>query len=354
MKLAVPDGRGTFVDLSQRLGQLETERRILEPSTQLVALAELPTRPAFPQRLPFLIGGLTLASVLGAGAGLLRYKPEEAGLSGLGRTYTRIPILSQIPELRLNRNAARAGRGSKREIAARNQAFPLAAALSLLESHPPLLEAMRILHARLTLAGFGVRKRTLMIASEAAGEGKSFVTLALARLARASGRKVLVIETTLRQPFLEDALDGPPSPGLGSYLMGDPVDVVQLAGLPGVDVLLAGEPLDTSTELLSGRRFAELLDWAKSYDLVLIDSAPVATLMDGALMAPHVDGVLFCLRAGRPPTLGGLTTLPELQRDNANVVGLALTFVPDDRVAAARVAPPLRAPLPRPVPVGQA
>ena len=42
--------RGTFVDLSQRLSQLETERRILEPSTQLVNLAELPTRPAFPQQ----------------------------------------------------------------------------------------------------------------------------------------------------------------------------------------------------------------------------------------------------------------------------------------------------------------
>ncbi len=63
--------RGTFVDMSQRLSQLETERRIIEPSTQLVSLAELPTRPAFPQRTPFLVGGLALASVLATAAGLL-------------------------------------------------------------------------------------------------------------------------------------------------------------------------------------------------------------------------------------------------------------------------------------------
>jgi len=63
--------RGTFVDMSQRLSQLETERRIIEPSTQLVSLAELPTRPAFPQRAPFLVGGLALASVLATAAGLL-------------------------------------------------------------------------------------------------------------------------------------------------------------------------------------------------------------------------------------------------------------------------------------------
>lgn len=324
--------RDAYVDLSKRLSQLETERRILEPSTQLVHLAELPTRPAFPQKLPFLIGGLTLALILGTAAGLISYKPEQqGGALALGRTYTRVPILAQIPELR-------ARRGGKKEITPRKREFPISTAIALLDSHPPLLEAMRILHARLTLAGFGTRRQTLMITSEAPGEGKSFVTLALARLARASGRRVLVIETTLRHPFLEEGLSGPPSPGLGGFLMGGPIDVVQLAAVPGVDFLLAGDPLNSSTELLSGSRFPELLEWARPYDLVLIDSPPVATLMDTALLAPHVEGILFCLRAGRPPAVHPLNTLPEIQRDHGNVVGLALTFVPDDRVPVPQIA----------------
>jgi uncharacterized protein involved in exopolysaccharide biosynthesis/Mrp family chromosome partitioning ATPase len=324
--------RDSFVDLSRRMSQLETERRIIEPSTQLVNLAELPTRPAFPQKLPFLVGGLTLAAILGTAAGLITYKPEQGGTLALNRGYTRVPILAQIPELRVRRN------GSKKELVARKREFPIATAIGLLDSHPPLLEAMRILHARLTLVGFGTRRRTLMVTSETANEGKSFVTLALARLARASGRRVLVIEATLRQPFLEEGLNGPPSPGLGGYLVGGTIDIVQLSGVPGVDFLLAGDPLNTSTELLSGPRFLELLEWAKNYDLVLIDSPAVATLMDAALLAPHVDGILFCLRTGRPPTVNALNSLPEMQREYGNVVGLALTFVPDDRVPVPQIA----------------
>ena len=318
--------RGSYVDLSQRLSQLETERRILEPSTQLVNMAELPLKPAFPQRAPFLLGGLTVAAVLATTAGLLTYKPVQSGPITLGRTYTRIPILAQVPELRL--------RKSGRKTAAGRGEFPIAAAVSLMETHPPLLEAMRILHARLTLAGFGGTLRTLMIASEVAGEGKSFITLALARMARASGRRVLVIETVLRHPFFEEALHGPPSAGLAGYLRGGPPEAIQLGAVPGVDFMLAGDQMNDSTELLSGRRFRDLLKWAEEYDLVLIDSAPVADLMDAALLAPQMDGVLFCLRAGRPPAApGGLNSLPELQRANSNVVGLALTFVPDSQVA---------------------
>lgn len=340
--------RDSFVDLSRRMSQLETERRILEPSTQLVNLAELPIKPAFPQKLPFLVGGLTLAAILATAAGLVSYKPEQqGGPMALRGGYTRVPILAQIPELRLRRNG-------KKELVGRKREFPIATAIGLLDSHPPLLEAMRILYARLTLAGFGTRRHTLMITSETPNEGKSFVTLALARLARASGRRVLVIEATLRQPFLEEGLSGPPSPGLGGYLVGGTIDIVQLAAVPGVDFLLAGDPLNSSTELLSGPRFVELLEWARSYDLVLIDSPAVATLMDTALLASHVEGMLFCLRAGRPPAINALNSLPEMQRDFGNVVGLAMTFVPDDRVPVPQIAPAQKAQLARALQPGDA
>ncbi len=339
--------RGSFVDLSQRISQLETERRILEPSTQLVNLAELPTRPAFPQKVPFLVGGLTLASVLAAGAGLTSYKPPKSGSLAFSQTYTRVPILANIPELRL-------GRIGKKELSARKRSFPIASAIALLDTHAPLLESIRVLYARLTLAGFGTRRRTLMIASELEGEGKTFVTLSLARLARASGRRVLVIEAGLRQPSIEESLGGPPSPGLGGYLVGGPVDVVQLAAVPGVDFILGGDPLNASTELLSGPRFIELLEWAKHYDLVLVDTPAVAWLMDAALLAPHMEGVLFCLRAGRPPVAHPLNSLPEMQRDNGNVVGLALTFVPDDNASITQLPAPAKAQLARALQPGHA
>ncbi|MDT7950889.1 MAG: hypothetical protein RQ966_05225 [Acetobacteraceae bacterium] len=323
--------RSSSLDLTQRLGQLETERRVLEPGVELMNLAELPVRPSFPRRTPFLLSGLSVATVLAFGAGLLTYRPRPSGPLALGRTYTRIPILAQVPEMRLRRTG-------KKEVAGRKREFPLAAALSLLDTYPPLLEAIRILHARLVLGGFGGRLRTLLIASEMAGEGKSFITMALARMANASGRRVLVIETSLREPCLGDAMHAPETNGLAGYLRGGPVELVHLDAMPGVDFLLAGSRMPDSTELLSGPRFRDLLDSTRGYDLVLIDSAPVSDLMDGALLAPVVDGVVFCLRAGRPPVSQALNTLPDIQRSNGNVVGLALTFVPDRRTGRPGVA----------------
>ena len=340
--------RTSYVDLSQRLRQLETERRILEPSTQLVNMAELPPRPAFPQRIPFLIGGLTLATVLAIAAGLVTYRPALPGPLALGRTYTRLPILAEIPELRLRRIG-------RRELLARKGDFPLAAALSLFDSHPPLLEAMRILYARLTLSGFGTERRTLLVASEIAGEGKTFTTLALARLAKASGRRVLVIEAALRQPFLEEALQGPPTAGVAGYLRGGPADIVQLNAAPGVDFMLAGDAVADSTELLSGPRLLSLLKWAESYDLVLIDSPPISALMDAALLAPCVDGVLFCLRASRSAAAAtALNTLPEMQRANGNVVGVTMTFVPNERIAVPQASRARRVPAQRSLQAGHA
>ena len=316
--------RGSYIDLSQRISQLETERRILEPSTQLVNLAELPVRPAFPQRMPFLAGGVTLAGVLATAMALVSYRPEQGGPLALNR-MTRVPILAQIPSLRLRRTTAK-------DLLGRKRAVPLQDALAQLDLDVPLQEAVRVLHARLALAGFGTRWRSLLVTSEVSGEGKTFLTLALARFARAAGRRVLVIESDLRRPFLASALNGPPSPGLTGYLEGGAVDVVQLAALPGVDVILSGEPSQSSTELFTGPRFAELLEWASRYDLVLIDSAPVGLLMDAALIAPLANGVMFCLRAGRPPSTDALNTLPDLQRANGNLVGLAITSAPGEKV----------------------
>lgn len=322
--------RATFNDLSQRLSQLETERRVLEANTQLVNMAELPTRPAFPQKVPFLAGGLTLASIVATAAAMVSYRPAASGPLALSGGFTRVPILSQVPRLRLRRTSAKELLGSKRDL-------PLGAALSELEYHSPLQESVRILHARLVLAGFGTTKRSLMITSEAAGEGKTFITMALARFATAAGRRVLVIESDMRRPFLSEALNAPPSAGLSGYLERGTLDVVRLRAVPGVDVIVSGDPNTSSTELLAGRRFRELLDWASRYDLVLVDSAPIANLMDPALIAPQVDGVLFCLRAGRPPTAESLNTLPELERTNGNLVGLVMTFVPDERVPMYRL-----------------
>ncbi len=62
--------RRQYADLYEKASSLETERRVLLGSTRLVSLAELPAKPFFPKKVPFLAAGLTLAGLAAAAAAL--------------------------------------------------------------------------------------------------------------------------------------------------------------------------------------------------------------------------------------------------------------------------------------------
>jgi Mrp family chromosome partitioning ATPase len=65
-------------------------------------------------------------------------------------------------------------------------------------------------------------------------------------------------------------------------------------------VLTGGRRAPNPAELLSGNSFHQLVDEAaKSFDRVVIDSAPVLAVSDTLLMAPHVHNVCMVVRAGK-------------------------------------------------------
>ena len=74
--------RALYVDLYKRASDLETERRVLVGSTRLVSLAELPSLPSFPKRMPFAAAGLTLALVLATVAAMLRDLADRSVRAG--------------------------------------------------------------------------------------------------------------------------------------------------------------------------------------------------------------------------------------------------------------------------------
>ncbi|WP_375462541.1 GumC family protein [uncultured Methylobacterium sp.] len=320
--------RGQYADLSKRANELETERRILVGSTRLVSLADLPIAPFSPKPIPFLGGGFVLALVLAGAAALLRERGDRSvRTSSQLAAITRAPVFAQLPHLRRSGAAALLGR-----ISERGTDLPLAAALRGARSDPLMQQVLRNLAARLLMAGSDGRSRAILVTSAAPGEGKSFTTLALAQISAAGGRRVLVVECDLRRPVFEAALDLEAGPGLGGILRGDilPREAVTATGLDNLDVIPAGAATSGSTELLMGGRMADLLLWARKYDLVLLDSPPSTLLMDAHVLARQVDGVLCCARWGHSQMAATVATVNGLREAGGDVLGIAITMVRED------------------------
>jgi capsular exopolysaccharide synthesis family protein len=127
------------------------------------------------------------------------------------------------------------------------------------------------------------------------------------------GSVVLLLEADLRSPTLAEQLDLRPGPGLSDVLIGElslwsatqlvDVDVPLVDGSTGrsLDVLTAGSPLPPNpAKLIESHAMAEVLEEARStYDLVVIDTPPLAAVSDAFPLLPKVDGVIIVGRAGR-------------------------------------------------------
>ena len=299
--------RELYVDLSKKIDELEAERRVVSGNSQVVSHAQLPDTPAFPRKLPFVLGGLIVATGLAGGLSLMRDRNDATIRTKHGlQLSTGISVLGYIPALR-----------GSRELT------------GCQEVHKPSIfqEAIRGLYAQCFLVHGSRRPRSILLTSADPGDGKTFLTLALAQFAAASGQRILAIEADMRRPDFQRALSLPQTHGLSDYLRGDASceQIVYSSDARNLDIILAGKPATNSTELICNGRLEELLDWAASrYDLILIDSPPSQRLMDAPLLASRVDSVLFCARWGSSTSRGVSDAIHEVSRFGGRVAGVVI------------------------------
>lgn len=199
------------------------------------------------------------------------------------------------------------------------------------------LESFRILRTNLEFLEVDHEQPSIVVSSAVAEEGKSTVTAALAATYAATGKRVLLVECDLRRPTLAKRLDLKASPGLSDFLIGDaaPEEILQTVSVnPGARkrkkdteaeervhtfaCITAGSPTRRPAELLASTRFETFLaEVEQAYDVVLIDSAPLLSIVDTLEILPHVGRIVVCLRASK-------TT-----REQARAARAALAHFPD-------------------------
>jgi polysaccharide biosynthesis transport protein len=252
-----------------------------QPDARIISRADVPDYPAFPPK-KIIFGLATIVSLL-AGVGLaFTVERLDQGF----RSLDQISDLTGLTGLGLVPIAKRLG-GRK------GQAYVLQ------RPDAPFAESIRSLGTKLLLLDGDENPKTVMFASSLPQEGKTTVATSLAYMQASFGSKVAFVDCDLRRPSAHTHFNVPLQPGLVEYLSGGATlaDVSHQERRSGVRVIPAGGPTKNPAGLLASHSMQALLETlAKSYDLIVLDSAPVLTVSDGLALCGLVDKVAFVIR----------------------------------------------------------
>lgn len=203
-------------------------------------------------------------------------------------------------------------------------------AVSLSQPQSPRAEAYRRLRTNLRFLNVSGAPRSIVVTSALPGEGKSTTAVNLAITMAKSDTRVLLVDADLRRPSVADYLGLEGAAGLTSVLIGAATleDVIQQWGDGNLDVLTAGEIPPNPSELLGSVAMSDVLAAVvDSYDVVLIDSAPLLPVTDSALLSRLTDGALVVVNCGRTNRAQLTDALGTLDAVGAHVFGLVLNRV---------------------------
>ena len=194
-----------------------------------------------------------------------------------------------------------------------------------------IAESARVLRSGLSFQLKTDATNVICVTSTIKGEGKSFVSYNLAQSYAALGKKVILVGADLRNPQLHKFLNQKrENIGLTTYLsnenFNDVDSLITKATKPGgLDYLLTGAIPPNPSELLMRSRTKELLDILKqSYDLIIIDSAPLLLVSDTTALLPLCDSVVYVTRSQYSEKKTFSFILNMQQRENVPPFGMVL------------------------------
>ena len=164
------------------------------------------------------------------------------------------------------------------------------------EPERDLEEAVKVLRSNLIYSGEDTH--VVVVTSVQPAEGKSTVSFLLAKSFADLKKKTLYIDADLRKSEMAAryGIDAR-TDGLSEFLTGQRANIVYDTNFPYLNFVSSGKKPPNPTELLSGSRFADFLQVVrKAYDVVIIDTPPVGTVVDASIVGRHADGVLMVVR----------------------------------------------------------
>ncbi len=169
--------------------------------------------------------------------------------------------------------------------------------------------------------------KILLVSSFTPGEGKSSVSASLAMSLAHAGKKVLLIDADMRRPVQHKNFNIENSAGLSSFLAGVSAENQIRVENPieNLYLITSGPIPPNPSELLSSKKLKDLLsNVSVDYDMIIIDTPPLASVTDPVILSKLVDGVILVTWAGKTTYEMLGKGLKQLREVDAPLIGVVL------------------------------
>lgn len=193
--------------------------------------------------------------------------------------------------------------------------------------------AVKTLAANIRFASVDNPVSSIVVTSSIPGEGKSFVSIELARALAASGKRVLLLECDMRKRSLAARLGKHGLHGVYDVLSGE-ADIDEAVIPTGTDNLwfLDAEPnIPNPTDIISSKRFRGLLQGLRrEFGYVVMDTPPLGAFVDAAVLGSVADATVLVVRQNYVRRDDMVASYTQLRQADANVIGTVLNYCEDD------------------------
>jgi polysaccharide biosynthesis transport protein len=353
---------------TQTYASLQTEQSNIQlgvPYASVQVAADLPGKPTGLGKSKLLAIGVLAGLLVGCGIALVREQfDDRLRNSPEIESVIDAPVLAELPQDDDVRNGK--------------------VAIAIVQApQSPMAESIRELRTSLRVLLDQHPCPVLVVTSPEPGDGKTFVTANLAAAWARSGSKVIAVSADFRRPRLEEVfgIDTAGRPGLADVIkanwksaepdgpggtsglpplrgaprvdrdggrsarrdsdvgpprrapepeLGDTSVAAHLVetGIQGLQLLPVGTFLDSPSELFGSPGMQPVIDQLPLLaDIVLLDTPPVLSAPDTAILGSMAHGAVLVATEGRTDRTDLERTVHRLETTNCHVLGLVLNHV---------------------------
>ncbi|WP_417709641.1 GumC family protein [Roseibium aggregatum] len=304
--------------LVERRNALETQVDFLQPDARQVTVASAPLKPATPNRIAILALGLAGGLIVGLAFVLLRELFDRRVWTGTQTMqYLGLRTIGYVPRIRFWRKRDKQDLFLSKTSRQENSPFQLA------------------LRSLLTLLSNQMRKKDSMVmavTSALANEGKTTLTFSLAVSAAREGHRVLMIDLDIHRHGLTRMAgcaipkDTPQDIWQDQKTIDE--QIVPCARFGQVNLLSFSQDVIVPRRLFDTPRGKAILKKLRAtYDVILIDTAPVLAADEANRLAALADFVILIARWGRTSEDALGTAAEALRYNQVPLAGVVLNDV---------------------------